>query len=78
MVAGGQAGSADGGPEVAGFPPPAPWHRHAAGQCSSCPRNFASNGLPFIVVSDVVRMSFMCSTSVDCLMDCLFVHIWHF
>ena len=31
-------------------------HRHAAGQCSSCPWNFATNGLPFI---DVVRMSFI-------------------
>ena len=53
--AGGQAGCVDWGPEIVGVPPPAPWHRHAAGQCSSCPWNFATNGLPFI---DVVRMSF--------------------
>ena len=35
-------GSFDGGSEVPGFPPSAPWHCHATGQCSSHSRNSAS------------------------------------
>jgi len=75
--AGGQTGCVDWGPEVAGVPPPAPRHRHAAGQCSSCPWNFASNGLPFTVVPDVVRMTYTCTTSVDCFIEPPFGHFWH-
>ena len=76
--AGGQAGCVDCvGPEIAGVPPTAHWHRNAAGQCSSDPWNFAANGLPFIVVSDVVRMTYMCTTSVVCLFESPFVHFFH-